>query len=69
MAILELEAQRRERKDILKKKLDDARRKAEQEEARKKRKAAEWAKMQWRITLYPVRDANGLPCNGLFKKQ
>lgn len=41
MAILELEAQRRERKDILKKKLDDARRKAEQEEARKKRKAAE----------------------------
>lgn len=41
MAILELEGQRKERKDILRKKLEDARRKAEQEEARKKRKAAE----------------------------
>lgn len=39
MALLELDAQRKERKDILKKKQDDARRKIELEEAKKKRKA------------------------------
>ena len=41
MAELELNLQRKERKDILKKKADDARRKIELEEARKKKRNAE----------------------------